>query len=122
MRERRRFETRAVHSGERRAGQRDRQKKSGDFFPISTPIYASTTFSHPDIETTDRVLGGEEPGYSYARWGNPTVVALEEALATLEGSGRAFTFASGMAAVHAALTATELGPGATVLAAEQLYG
>src|ERR671917_1070092 len=118
MGESRRFETRAVHSGERRPAGRD-----GTFFPISTPIYASTTFSHPDIETTDRVLGGEEPGYSYARWGNPTVVAFEEALASLEGGGaRAFAFASGMAAMHAALTAAELGPGATVLAAEQLYG
>jgi cystathionine beta-lyase/cystathionine gamma-synthase len=120
----RRFETRAVHSGERRIGRRDEQK-SGDFFPISTPIYASTTFAHPDIETTDRILGGEEPGYSYTRWGNPTVVALEEALASLEApvdTTRAFVFASGMAALHAALTATELGPGATVLAAEQLYG
>jgi cystathionine beta-lyase/cystathionine gamma-synthase len=120
----RRFETRVVHSGERRVSRRDGQK-SGDFFPISTPIYASTTFAHPDIETTDRVLGGEEPGYSYTRWGNPTVVALEEALASLEvpaGTARAFVFASGMAALHAALTATELGPGATVLAAEQLYG
>jgi cystathionine beta-lyase/cystathionine gamma-synthase len=124
MEEPRRFETRAVHSGERRSGRRDGQK-SGDFFPISTPIYASTTFAHPDIETTDRVLGGEEPGYSYTRWGNPTVVALEEALASLEapeGGARAFVFASGMAAMHAALTAAELSSGATVLAAEQLYG
>jgi cystathionine beta-lyase/cystathionine gamma-synthase len=124
MEEQRRFETRAVHSGEPRPGRRD-GPDDGTFFPISTPIYASTTFSHPDIETTDRVLGGEEPGYSYARYDNPTVVSLEEALASLEapeGGARAFAFASGMAAMHAALTATELGPGATVLAAEQLYG
>jgi cystathionine gamma-synthase/methionine-gamma-lyase len=118
MEQPRRFETRAVHSGERRAGGR----KDGGFFPISTPIYASTTFSHPDIETTDRILGGEQEGYSYARYDNPTVVAFEEALGSLEGSGRAFAFASGMAAMHAALAAAELGPGATVLAAEQLYG
>src|SRR5918999_3546897 len=118
MEQPKRFETRAVHSGERRAGGR----KDGGFFPISTPIYASTTFSHPDIETTDRILGGEQEGYSYARYDNPTVVAFEEALGSLEGSGRAFAFASGMAAMHSALTAAELGPGATVLAAEQLYG
>jgi cystathionine beta-lyase/cystathionine gamma-synthase len=121
MEQPRRFETRAVHSGERRAG-----RESGDFFPISTPIYASTTFSHPDIETTDRILGGEQEGYSYARYSNPTVVAFEEAVAALEepssGAARAFAFASGMAALHAALAAAELGPGATVLAAEQLYG
>src|SRR5919206_5156431 len=108
MGERRRFETRAVHSGERRASGKD---EAGSFFPISTPIYASTTFAHRNIETTDRVLGGEEPGYSYARYDNPTVVAFEEALASLEapdGEARAFAFASGMSAMHAALTAAEL--------------
>jgi cystathionine beta-lyase/cystathionine gamma-synthase len=121
MEQPRRFETRAVHSGERRAG----QDENGSFYPISTPIYASTTFSHPNIETTDRILGGEQRGYSYARYDNPTVVAFEEALASLEaphGDTRAFAFASGMSAMHAAFTAAELGPGATILAAEQLYG
>lgn len=118
----RRFETRAVHSGEGRAGS---EENTRDFYPISTPIYASTTFAHPDIETTDRILGGEEPGYGYARWGNPTVSAFEEALAALEdpdGESRAFAVSSGMAAMHVALTAAELGNGATALAAEQLYG
>ena len=121
MEQPRHFETRAVHSGERRGG----RDENGSFFPISTPIYASTTFSHADIETTDRILGGEQQGYSYARYDNPTVVAFEEALASLEAphlNARAFAFASGMSAMHAALTAAELGPGATVLAAEQLYG
>jgi cystathionine beta-lyase/cystathionine gamma-synthase len=117
----RHFETRAVHAGEQRWGDRN-GRRGEDFYPISTPVYLSTTFAHENVEQTDRVLGGEEPGYSYTRWGNPTVVALEEALASLEGSGRAFAFASGMAAMHAALTAAELGEGATVLAAEQLYG
>ncbi len=117
----RHFETRAVHAGEQRWGDRD-GRRGEDFCPISTPVHLSTTFAHENVEQTDRVLGGEEPGYSYTRWGNPTVVALEEALTSLEGSGRAFAFASGMAAMHASLTAAELGEGATVLAAEQLYG
>ena len=124
MKQPKRFETRAVHSGERRVNQDGNQ---GSFYPISTPIYASTTFSHPNIETTDRVLGGEQEGYSYARYDNPTVHAFEEALASLEApdgipGARAFAFASGMAATHAALAAAELSGGATVLAAEQLYG
>ena len=124
MKQPKRFETRAVHSGERRVNQDGNQ---GSFYPISTPIYASTTFSHRNIETTDRVLGGEQEGYSYARYDNPTVHAFEEALASLEApdgipEARAFAFASGMAASHAALAAAELSGGATVLAAEQLYG
>ena len=119
-----RFETRAIHSGERRA---DQNGKEGSFYPISTPIYAATTFSHSNIETTDRVLGGEQEGYSYARYDNPTVRAFEKALASLEApdgvpEARAFAFASGMAATHAALAAAELSGDATVLAAEQLYG
>ena len=120
-----RFETRAVHAGERRAqgtNGRPNGESEGDFYPISTPVYLSTTFAHEGIEQTDRVLGGEEPGYSYTRYGNPTVVAFEEAIAALEGRGSAFAFASGMAAMHAALMAAEVGSGATVLAAEQLYG
>lgn len=122
----RHFETRAVHSGEQRSARRNGNQDSGevrqDYYPISTPIYASTTFSHPDIETTDRVLGGEEPGYSYARYDNPTVAAFEQALSSLEGSGRAYAFGSGMAALHAALSAAECTGECTVLAAEQLYG
>ena len=121
-----RFETRAVHAGERRAREAtDGQPNggpNGGFYPISTPVHLSTTFAHPEIEQTDRVLGGEEPGYSYARYGNPTVAAFEEAVAALEGEGQAFAFASGMAAMHAALMAAEINSGATVLAAEQLYG
>jgi cystathionine gamma-synthase/methionine-gamma-lyase len=124
--ENRRFDTRAVHAGERRSRRPDGSGNGrGDFYPVSTPIYASTTFSHPDIETTDRVLGGEEEGYSYARYDNPTVRAFEDAVGSLEGlrgEARAFAFGSGMAATHAALAAAELTGGASALAAEQLYG
>ena len=117
-----RFETRAVHAGECRPGSRDGGQKR-PFYPISTPVHLSTTFSHESVETTDRVLGGEEPGFSYGRYGNPSLTAFEEAVADLEGGGgRAFAFASGMAATHAALLAVELTSGTTVLAAEQLYG
>src|ERR671938_2135234 len=124
MNQPRRFETRAVHSGEHRASAEE--GRDGIFYPISTPIYASTTFSHPNIETTDRILGGEEQGYSYARYDNPTVRAFKEALLALEAPEaeagvRAFAFASGMAATHAALAAAELTGGSTVLAADQLF-
>src|SRR4029450_3188569 len=102
------FETRAVHSGEHRASADE--GRDGNFYPISTPIYASTTFSHPSVETTERILGGEEQGYSYARYDNPTVRAFEEALVSLEapeaGEGiRAFAFGSGVAATAAGVSA-----------------
>ena len=110
----------------RRAPGRRKDDADGTFYPVSTPIYASTTFSHANLETTDRILGGEEQGYSYARYDNPTVRALRGGARSLETrvrrEERAFAFASGMAAMHAAFAAAELTDGATVLAAEQLYG
>lgn len=116
----RHFETRAVHAGEKRG--RDGSRPNG-LTSISTPLYLSTTFPRPDMESMDAILSGELEGYSYGRYGNPTVRAFEEAMEALEGGdGRAFAFSSGMAATHAALLAAELTQGATVLAAEQLYG
>ncbi|HDQ73777.1 MAG TPA: aminotransferase class I/II-fold pyridoxal phosphate-dependent enzyme, partial [Chloroflexi bacterium] len=65
---------------------------------------------------------GERSGYVYARHGNPTVTALEQAVAALEGGEAALAFASGMAAVHAALLALGARAGTTVLAARDIYG
>ncbi|HVS21549.1 MAG TPA: PLP-dependent aspartate aminotransferase family protein, partial [Pyrinomonadaceae bacterium] len=69
-----------------------------------------------------QVFAGEKPGYVYTRYGNPTIAALEDAVRTIEGGATACAYASGMAAVHAALFACELTPGATVLASQDLYG
>lgn len=123
----RRFDTLVVHGGESRAGAKGSggPEERPPHFPMSTPIHASTTFSHADAETSDRILGGEEDGFGYARWGNPTVAAFEKALSELEspsGEARAVAVASGMSAMHAALTASELSDGACVLVAEQIYG
>jgi cystathionine beta-lyase/cystathionine gamma-synthase len=106
--------TQLVHSGERRAC------PSGT--PVATPIYASTTFTYDSMAEIDRVFSGETPGYIYSRYGNPTVAALEEAVQTLEKGATACAYASGMAALHAALFACELAPGAIVLASQDLYG
>jgi cystathionine gamma-synthase/methionine-gamma-lyase len=70
----------------------------------------------------DAVLGGEKPGYIYTRYGNPTVAALEQAILSLEGGVAAIAYASGMAALHAAVLACELSPGSTILASQDLYG
>ncbi|MBU7031478.1 MAG: aminotransferase class I/II-fold pyridoxal phosphate-dependent enzyme [Theionarchaea archaeon] len=106
--------TRAVHSG----------KKNGkvDFIPVSTPIYNTSTYYYKSMEDLDRVFSGDKKGYVYSRYGNPTNSALQEALATLEGGDCAFTFSSGMAAIHAALMAIGLKPGDHILASQDLYG
>jgi cystathionine beta-lyase/cystathionine gamma-synthase len=106
--------TRLVHAGERPG------TPTGQ--PVSIPIYASTTFTYRSMADADAVLGGEKPGYIYTRYGNPTVAALEQAILSLEGGVSACAYASGMAALHAAVLACELSPGSTILASRDLYG
>ncbi|MEM7178120.1 MAG: aminotransferase class I/II-fold pyridoxal phosphate-dependent enzyme, partial [Pseudomonadota bacterium] len=64
---------------------------------------------------------GEDDGYVYARYGNPTVRMFEERIAALEGAEDAFATASGMAAVHGALMC-QLRAGDHVVAARALFG
>jgi cystathionine beta-lyase/cystathionine gamma-synthase len=108
------IDTQLVHAGERRAVPHG--------LPVSTPVYTTTTFTYDSMEEVDRVFSGETPGYVYTRFGNPTVAALEEAINTLEGGAGACAYSTGMAALHAAIFACELGPGAVVLASQDLYG
>ncbi|HYN85883.1 MAG TPA: PLP-dependent aspartate aminotransferase family protein [Pyrinomonadaceae bacterium] len=107
--------TLAVHAGESRGA-----TPAGA--PTSTPVYATTTFTYPSMREMDEVFSGAREGHVYTRHGNPTVGALEEAVRALEGGRRAVAFASGMAALHGALLACELRPGARVLASQDLYG
>jgi cystathionine beta-lyase/cystathionine gamma-synthase len=106
--------TQLVHAGERRAAPLG--------VPAATPIYATSTFVYERMEDVNRVVEGEVKDFVYSRYGNPTVAALEDAMAAIENGRFAFAFGSGMAALHAALLACELAPGAIVLASQDLYG
>ena len=106
--------TQAVHAGEGEPPPEGR--------PISTPIYPAATYAYADMQTLSDVLGGEREGYVYTRHGSPTVAALEKAVATLEGAEDAVALASGMAALHLALTQAGAAPGVPVVAASDLYG
>ncbi|MGB9164628.1 MAG: PLP-dependent aspartate aminotransferase family protein [Rhodomicrobium sp.] len=79
---------------------------------VMTPIYASSTFaqSSPGVHT----------GWEYARTGNPTRAAFEQAVAELEGGVAGFAFASGMAAEATLLEL--LDQGSHVIASDDLYG
>jgi len=90
--------------------------------PTTTPIYASATYTYESMDDIDKVFAGEKRGYIYTRYGNPTVTVLEDVIRTIEGGATACAYSSGMAALHAALFACELTPGATVLASQDLYG
>lgn len=106
--------TQFVHAGERRAA------PSG--VPAATPVYASSTFVYERMEDVDQIVEGDVSGFVYSRYGNPTVAALEAALAEIENGKFAFAFSSGMAALHGALLACELSTGSIVLASQDLYG
>ncbi|TXG79167.1 MAG: PLP-dependent transferase [Thermomicrobiales bacterium] len=105
--------TRAVHAGERIPLPAERS--------TTTPVFATTTFIHPDMESLDAVFAGEQPGYNYARHGNPTVRALEVALAALEGTEDAIAFGSGMGALHAAILSC-VTAGSRIVASRELFG
>ena len=106
--------TQLVHAGERQT------PPVG--LPSAMPIYATSTFSYGSMAEVDNVFAGDAPDFVYTRYGNPTVAALETALAQLENGAAAVAFASGMAAMHAALLACELNNNSIILASADLYG
>lgn len=106
--------TQAVHAGER--GPRP------DFTPVVTPVYHSVGYLYESMDQLDAVFAAEREGYVYPRYGTPTNAAFEQAVATLEGGEAALSFASGMAAIHAALLAAGLEAGQSVVAAHDVYG
>lgn len=108
------LETKLVHAGERKG------KPIGQ--PVATPLYASATYTYDSMREMDAVFAGEGGDYVYSRYGNPTTSALEDALAAIEAGTVAVAYASGMAAIHAALFACELSNGSIVLASQDLYG
>lgn len=111
----------------RRRGPATRAVHAGELVPLpverstTTPIFSTTTFIHPEMESLDAVFAGEQPGYNYARHGNPTIRALEIALATLEDTDDAVAFGSGMGALHAAILSC-VTAGSKIVASRELFG
>ena len=65
----------------------------------SEALYLTSSFTQPDSETAARRFSGEEEGYIYSRFTNPTVAAMENRLAALEGTEACVGTSSGMSAV-----------------------
>ncbi len=95
------------------------------------PIYASSTFVYDEAEQGMRRFSGQEDGFIYSRWGNPTFVEAEEKIAALETFGigkngmplqvKAILQASGMAAITCMLLSC-LKAGDKILTHYSLYG
>src|SRR5882757_7298871 len=64
----------AIHSG---------HEKDGNSAHL-TPIYASSTYVFDNADQGMRRFNGEEKGYIYSRWGNPTITEAEEKISALE--------------------------------------
>jgi cystathionine gamma-synthase/methionine-gamma-lyase len=110
-----RFDTLAVHAG-------TSPLTIDGAHPTAPPLVPASSYWYESADQLDRVLGDEQAGYSYARYASPTVGALEQAVAALEAAPAAVAFASGMAAIHAAIRAWAPSPGAVVFASQDCYG
>ena len=106
------FHTRAVHAGARP------EPGTG---ARAVPIYQTSSYVFEDPESAAAYFNLQEYGNTYSRIMNPTVAALEERLANLEGGIGAVAFASGLAAQSSALF-TMLVPGDHIVASAALYG
>ena len=92
-----------------------------DAEPLTTPIYETTTFVFDDAAQVKAYNDGRSKKFLYSRYGNPTVLAVEETIASLEGAATALLFASGQAATSTALLAL-LQAGDEIVCSAAIYG
>ena len=98
-----RFETKAIHAG---------QEPDQVYGAVNVPIYQTSTYAQPGV--------GRPKMWDYARGGNPTREAFQQALAALEGGTQCFAFASGLGASTTLLLTLQ--PGDHVLLSNDVYG
>ena len=103
--------TQAVHGGAMRS----------QFAETSEAMFLTQGFVYPDAEAAEARFKGEDPGFVYSRYANPTVAMFEERMCLIEGAEASRAMASGMAAVTASLMC-DLKAGDHVLASRALFG
>ena len=86
----------------------------------SEALYLTSGFVYDSAESHARRMAGDEPGFIYSRYANPTVRMFEERLTALEGAEDCRATASGMAAIHTILAAP-CQPGDRIVAARALF-
>jgi O-succinylhomoserine sulfhydrylase len=104
-------ETRAVRGGMARS----------PYGEISEALFLTQSFAYDSAGAADKRFSGEEPGFIYQRFGNPTTQMFEDRLALIEGAEVCRATASGMSAVHIALTGL-LRAGDHLVAGRALFG
>jgi O-succinylhomoserine sulfhydrylase len=105
------IETRAVRGGMARS----------PYGEISEALFLTQSFAYASAAAADRRFSGDDPGFIYQRFGNPTTQMFEDRLALMEGAEVCRATASGMSAVHLALTGL-LRAGDHLVAGRALFG
>ncbi|GLI93870.1 O-succinylhomoserine sulfhydrylase [Methylocystis echinoides] len=103
--------TQLVHGGTTRSG----------FGEMSEALFLTQSFDYPTMEAAEARFKGDDPGFIYSRFSNPTVAMFENRMVMLEGAEAARATASGMAAVTASLLA-QVKAGDHIVAARALFG
>ena len=105
--------TELIHRGER-------PPQSGSS-SLTTPIYETSTFVFDSARDVERYQEGTLSAFLYSRYENPTIVAVEEKIAAVDGAEASLVFSSGMAAISTALISL-LSAGDEVVCASAIYG
>ena len=105
------FDTKLVHAGQFK----------DQFGSATVPIYQTSTFAFESADHGASCFSGKSDGYIYTRIGNPTIGALEDAVAELENGYRGVATGSGMGAVTAVYFAM-LGAGSHIVSHNAVYG
>ncbi len=106
-----RLRTRLVRGGTMRS----------EFGETCEALYLTSGYCYDRAEEAEARFKGEDEGFVYSRYGNPTVAMFEERMALLEGADAAWATGSGMAAVSASLLC-QLRAGDYVVGARALFG
>ena len=117
--------TQSIEAREESWGPRTRMVRGGTrrsaYGETAEAMYLNSGFVYDSPETAEARFKGEDDGFIYSRYGNPTVAMFERRLALLDGAEACFATATGMAAVYTALMSM-LRAGDHVVASKVLFG
>lgn len=105
------MQTIAIHAGE---------SPDPTYGDLVTPIHLATAFHFGSTQRGADLFNGQEEGFVYTRWGNPTIAVLEKRVAALEGAEAGLATSSGMAAIVTCILANAKA-GDHVVSAKAIY-
>lgn len=95
--------------------------KRSNFGETSEALFLNSGFCYDSADIAKARFNGEQPGFVYSRYSNPSLAMLEERLSLIEGAERTIVVGSGMAAVFASIMAT-IKTGEHIIANKVLFG